>query len=146
MSLLVYARNYRYELKWLLGKMIRSVGTNVRLVKCSRGIWKRHCNPLRVRLSDRDEATRSRSDDPVEITDPFPKTDSRTTELTWRLTRGRGSTKCDRNSATISEATSLPHVKLRIRHSVMFFVYIHFLWFILRRWECCERTVTLLIV
>ena len=79
-SSLVYTRNYRYGPKWLPGKVIRSEGVNVRLVECSRGIWKRHCNQLQVHLSDRaDRTSVSRSTDPVRITDPIPNADQPST-------------------------------------------------------------------
>lgn len=72
---LVYARNYRHGPKWIPGKVIRSVGFNVRIVECARGVWKRHCNQLQVRLADRDETARSRtSEDPGPIENWRPET------------------------------------------------------------------------
>ena len=74
-SSLVYARNYRHGPKWLPGRVVRSEGVNVRLVECSRGIWKRHCNQLQVRFADRDDTTAGRSGDPEPIAGPPPNDD-----------------------------------------------------------------------
>ena len=65
---LVYARNYSSGPKWVPGKIIRRVGNTIFLVDTDRGIWKRHCNQLQIRL-----ATESMPNDESIAAEPTPE-------------------------------------------------------------------------